>query len=121
QRDQGPLGVEKPHRVAHHLLDDPVELQRTRQDERQLLEGKELRQTAVELVRSPPAVALALAQAAPEPQGPAYGPHGGDGEECEQDAHDAQQYRGGGRRARGRTDPADSAPWRARRAAARAL
>src|SRR6266566_452117 len=71
QGDKGSLGVEKPHRVAHHLLDDAVELQRSRQDERQLLEGEQLRQAAVQLVRRPPAVALALTQAATQPVGPA--------------------------------------------------
>src|SRR5947199_195144 len=59
ERDQRALRVEKPHRITHHLLHDTVELQGACEDVGQLLERGELRQAAVQLVRRPPAVALA--------------------------------------------------------------
>src|SRR5206468_211249 len=63
ERDQRALRVEKPHRITHHLLHDAVELQGACEDVGQLLEREELRQAAVQLVRRPPAVALAPLEA----------------------------------------------------------
>ncbi len=63
ERDQRSLRVEESHGVAHHLLHDVVELQGAREDVGELLEGEELGETAVELVRRPPPVALAPIEA----------------------------------------------------------
>src|SRR5204862_90259 len=38
QREQRALRVEEPHRIAHHLRDDVIELQRVGQDVRQLMQ-----------------------------------------------------------------------------------
>src|SRR6266566_2812857 len=67
QRQQGALRVEKADGVAHHLLDDPVQLERVREDVRQLLEGKELGQTAIELLGGATALVLGAQQPLPEP------------------------------------------------------
>jgi hypothetical protein len=47
---EGALGVEEARGVARHLLHDAVQLQGVGQDVRQLLQGKELGQPAVELL-----------------------------------------------------------------------
>ena len=60
ERHQGALRFEESHGISHHLLDDAVELERAGEDVGELLEGEQLRQASIELVRGPAAVPLAL-------------------------------------------------------------
>ena len=62
QGDQGPPGLEEAQREAHHLIGDALQLQRIGEDVGELLEGKQLREAAVQLVGSAAAVALAAQQ-----------------------------------------------------------
>src|SRR2546422_5266283 len=56
---RSPLRVEEAHGIAHHLLDDVVELEGPGEDVRELLKGKQLREPAVQLVRAASAPPLA--------------------------------------------------------------
>ncbi len=67
QRQERPTGIEKAHRVAHHLLDDAVQLQRIGQDVRQLLQREQLGQAAIELVRRAEPFPLGVQQPLPQP------------------------------------------------------
>ena len=49
ERQQGALRIEKADGIANHLLDDAVQLERVRQDVRELLQRKELGQATIEL------------------------------------------------------------------------
>src|SRR2546422_10289678 len=59
---RSPLRVEEAHRIAHHLLHDVVELEGPGEDVRELLQGEQLREPAVQLVRAAPALPLAPPQ-----------------------------------------------------------
>ncbi len=59
ERHQGSLRLEEAHGIPDHLLHDAVELERAGEDVGELLEGKQLRQASIELVRGAPAVVLA--------------------------------------------------------------
>src|SRR5207247_963610 len=85
-RQQRAPGVEEAHRVAHDLLHDAVELQRLREHVGELLEGEELGQPAVQLIRGAAPLPFALRHAALQGGGPQREPRGeqqrrgGDGE-----------------------------------------
>ena len=63
QREQGAAGLQEPQCEAHHLVRDPLQLERVGEDVGQLLQGEQLREPAVELLGG--AVALALAAQQP--------------------------------------------------------
>ncbi len=65
QRQQGAPRVEKANGIAHHLLDDAVQLERVRQDVRQLLQRKELGQATIELLSGAAALLLGAHQPLP--------------------------------------------------------
>ena len=66
QREQRALRVEEPHRIAHHLRDDVIELQRVGQDVRQLLQRKQFGQPAIQLLRGAAPLQLGLHQTLPQ-------------------------------------------------------
>src|SRR5207245_938616 len=66
ERQQRAAGIEEAGGVAHHLAHDAVELQRLGEHVGELLEGEELGQPPVQLVRRAPALPLALRHPAPQ-------------------------------------------------------
>src|SRR3989442_1773832 len=66
ERQQRAAGIEEAGGVAHHLVHDAVELQRLGEHVGELLEGEELGQPPVQLVRRAPALPLALRHPAPQ-------------------------------------------------------
>ena len=77
QGEQGAAGLEEPQREPHHLVRDPLQLERVGEDVGQLLQGKQLRESAVELLGC--AAALALAAQQPRRQVPEQAEDAGEG------------------------------------------